>query len=61
MKIQPIQTEQDYQRALTRAATLMDAEAGTPAGDELDMLATLIEAYEDRHFPMGPGEPLAAK
>lgn len=57
MNIQPIQTEQDYQRALTRAAQLMDAEAGTAEGDELDALATLIEAYEDRHLEnlVGPG------
>ena len=60
MKIRPIRTEQDYQRALTRAAKLMDAEAGTPAGDELDVLATLVEAYEDRHFPIGPVNPLDA-
>ena len=59
MNIQPIRTELDCQRALTRAAILMDAEAGTPAGDELDVLATLIEAYEGHHFPMGPAEPLA--
>ena len=39
--------------ALARAAELMDAEEGTPEADELDVLATLIEAYEDKHYPMG--------
>lgn len=60
MNIRPIRTRQDYQRTLDRVAALMDAEAGTPKGDELDVLATLVEAYEDRHFPIGPVEPLAA-
>ena len=47
MNIRPIKTEKDYERALSRVAALMDAEAGTRAGDELDVLATLVEAYED--------------
>ncbi len=52
MNIRPIRTEKDYERALSRVAALMDAKAGTPAGDELDVLATLVEAYEDRREPM---------
>ena len=52
LKIRPIKTEADYDAALARAEALMDAEEGTPEADELDVLATLIEAYEDEHVPM---------
>lgn len=50
MDIRPIKTEQDYERALERVESLFDAEPDTPEGDELDVLATLIEAWEDRHL-----------
>jgi HTH-type transcriptional regulator/antitoxin HigA len=52
-EVRPIETEADYDAALARAAELMDAEEGTPEADELDVIATLIEAYEDKHYPMG--------
>jgi HTH-type transcriptional regulator/antitoxin HigA len=58
LKIRPIKTEADYDAALARAEALMDAEEGTPAADELDVLATLIEAYEDKHYPMDPPDPI---
>ena len=45
-----IKTEADYEAALARAEELMDAEEGTREADELDVLATLIEAYEDKHW-----------
>jgi HTH-type transcriptional regulator/antitoxin HigA len=60
MRIRPIRTEHDHALALQRIEALMDAEAGTPAGDELDVLATLVEAYEDRHFPIADPDPIAA-
>jgi HTH-type transcriptional regulator/antitoxin HigA len=60
MNIRPIKTEKDYERALSRVAALMDAEAGTRAGDELDVLAMLVEAYEDRHEPMATVSALDA-
>jgi len=53
MEIKPIRTEQDYEAALARVDELMDAELGTPEGEELDVLVDLIEAYESRHVPMG--------
>jgi HTH-type transcriptional regulator / antitoxin HigA len=56
VKVRPIKTEADYDAALSRAEQLMDAEEGTAAADELDVLATLIEAYEDVHYPMPMGE-----
>jgi HTH-type transcriptional regulator/antitoxin HigA len=60
MQIRPIRTEADHAAALRRIDRLMDAEPGTPEADELDVLATLVEAYEDRHFPIGDPDPLAA-
>ncbi len=53
MEIKPIRTEQDYEAALARVDELMDAELGTPEGEELDVLVDLVEAYESRHVPMG--------
>lgn len=53
MDIKSIRTEQEYEAALTRVDELMDAELGTPEGEELDVLVDLIEAYESRHVPMG--------
>jgi len=60
MDIQPIKTEQDYGQALERIDTLMDAAADTPEGDELDLLTTLVEAYEARHHPILPPDPIDA-
>lgn len=60
VNVSPIHTEADYEAALARAAKLMDALAGTPEDDELDVLADLIEAYEDRHFPIGDPDPIDA-
>jgi HTH-type transcriptional regulator / antitoxin HigA len=54
--IKPIRTEQDYDAALLRIESLMMAEADTPEADELEVLATLVELYEDKHYPIGwPG------
>lgn len=52
MNIRPIKTEADYRETLREIETLMSAEAGTEAGDRLDVLVTLVEAYERTHFPM---------
>jgi HTH-type transcriptional regulator/antitoxin HigA len=51
--VRAIKTEADYKAALARVDALMNAEVGTPEGDELDVLADLIELYEARHVPMG--------
>lgn len=58
--IKPIRTEADYEAALARAGTLMDAESGTPEGEEFDVLVDLIEHYEAKHVPTGYPSPLAA-
>lgn len=60
MDIQPIRTEADHETALERIAELMSAEAGTLEGDELDILATLVEAYEQKHFPIETTDPIEA-
>ena len=59
-KIRAIRTEVDYKAALARVDALMDAGFGTPEGEELDVLADLIEHYEARHVPMGHPTPLGA-
>jgi HTH-type transcriptional regulator/antitoxin HigA len=59
-KIRPIRTEADYETALARIDALMDAEAGTPQGEELDVLTDLVELYESKHIPMGHPSPVAA-
>lgn len=60
MQIKPIRTEDDYRAALCRVEMLMDAEADTPEGDELDILATLVEAYELKHYPIDAPDPIEA-
>ena len=52
MNIRPIKTEADYRETLLEIETLMAAEAESEAGDRLDVLVTLVEAYERAHFPM---------
>ena len=58
--IKPIRTSADHHAALDRLGALMDAKPGTPRGDELDVLADLVEHYEDRNVPMGHPSPIAA-
>jgi hypothetical protein len=56
--LKPIRSEADYQAALEEIETLWGARAGTPAGNRLDILATLIDAYENEHYPMDPPDPM---
>lgn len=60
MEIKPIKTKADYKRALKEIEMLMPARAGSAEGERLDVLATLVEAYERRHFPMDLPDPIAA-
>ncbi len=62
MNIRPLHTGADYQAALGDIATLMESDPapGTPKGDRLDILATLVQAYEARHFPIGAPDPVEA-
>ena len=58
--LKPIRTEADYQAALVVIERLWGARAGTPEGDRLDILATLVDAYENEHYPMDPPDPIEA-
>ena len=60
MTIFPIRTEVDYDAALIRIDQLMNAEIETPEGDELDILVTLVEAYEIKHYPIPVCDPVEA-
>ncbi|MDX1401132.1 MAG: transcriptional regulator [Kiloniellales bacterium] len=60
MDIRPIKTKADYENALARVEELMDAMPDTPEGDELDVLATLVEKYEDENFPIEAPDPIEA-
>ena len=60
MEIKPIKTAADHAAALQEIDGLMSAELGTPEGDRLDVLATLVEVYEAKHFPMELPNPIDA-
>ena len=62
MDIRPIRTDADYQATLREVAALVDTDPdpGTPEGDLLDILATLVQAYEARHVPITAPDPVEA-
>jgi HTH-type transcriptional regulator/antitoxin HigA len=60
MDIKPIKTEADYDAALREIDRLMDAELDTARGDKLDVLVTLVEAYEEKHWAISPPDPIEA-
>jgi len=60
MNIKPIKTKSDYKAAVAEAERLMDAQPNTPKGDRLDVLATLIEAYERKNHLIAEPDPIAA-
>jgi HTH-type transcriptional regulator/antitoxin HigA len=60
MNIRPIKTEADYNEALYRISELMDAASDTEEGGELDILVTLVEAYETRYFSIETPDPVEA-
>lgn len=59
-EIRPIRNEKDYKSALAEVERLWGAKLGTPAGDRLDVLATLIDAYEAAHDPIDPPDSIEA-
>lgn len=59
-EVKPIRTEANYEAALSEVERLWGARAGTPDGDRLDVLATLIDAYEADRDPMDPPDPIEA-
>lgn len=60
MDIKPVKTRAAYRAALAEIESLMTAGRNTPEGDRLDVLVTLVEAYERKHFPMDLPDPVAA-
>ena len=60
MGIRPIRTEADYQAALAEIGRLFDAAPGTARGDRLEVLTTLVEAYEKRHLALPAPDPVGA-
>lgn len=60
MRVKPIKTEADNKAALARIEQLWNAEPDTPEGDELEVLATLVEAFEEAHYPIAPPDPIEA-
>jgi HTH-type transcriptional regulator/antitoxin HigA len=59
-ELKPIRTKADYEKALRDVERLWGAKSGTPEGDRLDVLATLIDAFEAEHYPMEPPDPVEA-
>jgi HTH-type transcriptional regulator / antitoxin HigA len=60
MSIKPIKTEEDYDAACKRIDEIFQAVPGTPEEEELDILVTLVDAYEEKHFPVGKPHPIKA-
>jgi HTH-type transcriptional regulator/antitoxin HigA len=60
MDIQPVKTKRGYKKALIRMETIITAKPGTQLGDELDVLATLVDTYEQKHFPIDAADPVDA-
>ena len=60
MEIRPIKTEADYEAALEEIEHLFDARPDTPEGDRLEVLVTLVEAYEEKHYAIPLPDPIEA-
>ena len=60
MNIKPIRSDDDLRGALHRLEAIFQAEEGTAEADEMEVLVTLIEAYENKHYPIGPADPIDA-
>ena len=60
MNIKPIRTKADYRSALRKIEGLMSARRDTPSGERLDVLVTLVEAYERKHYPLDAPDPVEA-
>jgi HTH-type transcriptional regulator/antitoxin HigA len=60
MTIKPIRNDDDLRRAFRRLEKVFQAAEGTPQADERDVLVTLIEAYENKHYDFGPADPVEA-
>jgi HTH-type transcriptional regulator/antitoxin HigA len=59
-RLKPIRTKAHHRAAMAEIERLWGAKLGTPEGDRLDILATLVDAYETQHYPMDPPDPIEA-
>jgi HTH-type transcriptional regulator / antitoxin HigA len=60
MNIKPIRNDDDLRAAFQRLETVFQADEGTPEADEMEVLVALVEAYENRHYPIYPPDPIEA-
>ena len=60
MDIRPVKTEKDYDSSIQRIEELWGSKKDTPEGDELELLVTLVESYEMKHYPIVPPDPIDA-
>jgi len=60
MTIKPIRNDDDLRHAFARLESIYQAAANTPEADEMEVLVTLIEAYENKHYPIAPPDPVEA-
>ena len=60
VEVRPIRSEADYESALAEIEQLFDAKPGTPEADRLEILTTLVEGYEDQHYPIPLPDPVEA-
>ena len=60
MNVKPIRSDDDLRAAFKRLELVFQAAEGTPEADEMEVLVTLIEAYEQKHYPLGPADPVEA-
>jgi len=58
--VKPVRSEKDHKAALSEMKRLWGSKSGTPEGDRLDVLATLVDAYENQHHPLDPPDPVEA-
>lgn len=60
MNVKPIRNDDDLRAAFQQLEAVFQAQEGTPEADEMEVLVTLIEAYENKHYPIGPANPIEA-
>lgn len=60
MNIKPIRNDDDLRAAFARLKRVFQAPEGSPEADEMEVLVTLVEAYENKHYPIGPADPVEA-
>ena len=60
MNVKPIRNDDDLRAAFKRLELVYQAQEGTPEADEMEILVTLIEAYENKHFPISAEDPIEA-